>query len=144
MSITGGSITLTIDDYNGLQNAKSTAENEAASLKRQLIETRLNADPAGTIRALTASQRRMLHIIRFAVGNLPPESVRGWPTDVLTQVSADILQLADATTDDAAFAAELLVFVEDCKKVDRFRAARDATKQVEIVDMRAAKLESPT
>ena len=137
MSLSNSTVNLTLEDYTGLQEAKRQAENEAADLRKQLTEARLDIGNDGSTRALVAGTRKALDIVRFAVANLPPETVHNWPVATLVEVSHHIEKLPDATSDDVSFAIELRKFATECDLIARQRQAMRATQKVEIVDMKA-------
>lgn len=128
-------VNLTLDDYNALQLAKVTAENEAASLRKQLADAKLDVDSSGIVRKLTTAARDMLHVVRFAVANCPPETVHGWPFDKLVEISRHIEALPDATSDDVSFAIELQKFAFECKKIELQRQIMKQKQVIETVDM---------
>lgn len=116
-------VNLTLDDYNSLLEARRNAENEAADLRKQLREAKLATGGDDRVRVLTQSVRNALEVVRFAVANMPPETVRGWPWTKLVAVSHDIEVLPDADSDDVSFAIELRKFAVECEKIERQRKA---------------------
>lgn len=137
MSIGSSTINLTLEDYNVLQDAKRQAENEAAGLRKELAEARLDVGNDGSTRALVASVRGALDIVRFAVANMPPETVHGWPIAKLIEVSHSIEKLPDASSDDVSFAIELRKFATECELIERQRQAMKRAQVITVVDMKA-------
>jgi len=131
----GSTVTLTLEDYNSLQVAKAAAENDRADLHKQLIELRLAKGTEQDITALNTAVRRCAEIARFAVANLPPESIKGWPWQQLMVLATQIEGLPDAGPDDKACAIDLRAFARDCEKHERRRAAMPKIA-VEEIDMR--------
>jgi hypothetical protein len=115
-------LTLTLADYDALKNARTTAENEAADLRRQLKEAR-TADPLGKLTDLNKFTRDCMTVARFAVANLPPETIRGWPYEALQNLAHNIHVLPDFSTNDRDMALDLLAFARDAEELEKRRKA---------------------
>jgi len=107
-------LTIPMKDYNAMQSDIATARQEASALREELIAAKL-VDPSDRVKSLTAFARDCLTITRFAVGNLPPEMIRGWPYAALKRVADDIAQLPDCSFDDHDLANELRAFAKECE-----------------------------
>lgn len=115
-------LNMTLADYEALKNARTKAENDLADLQRQLEEARM-ADPTGKLVDLNKFARDCLTIARFAVANLPPETIRGWPYEALREVSKNIHALPDFSTNDRDMALDLLAFAKDAEDLELRRKA---------------------
>jgi hypothetical protein len=101
-------------------------EREFELLRKQLKQATANTTAVVPIeaQAVLAALESALPIVQFAVGNIPPESVRGWPVASLTTL-AD--QLKALFPDDADRQSMVIAFREvaaDAVDIDKFRARR--------------------
>jgi hypothetical protein len=122
-------LSMTLADYEALKSARTKAEQELAAALKQIADARL-VDPDGTITALTAFARDCLTIARFAVANLPPETIRGWPYAELLRISETLHVLPDFSTNDRDMALDLAAFARDCEQLELHRksTAKPPTK----------------
>ena len=114
------SITLTLEEYEGLKEKYRTAENEAAWLTNELARARTE-DGSGQVAPLVVLVRNALDVVSFAVANLPPETTKNWPVEAIRMVSVLTAKLPDHTERDASFALELSGFADECDRIDRMR-----------------------
>jgi hypothetical protein len=105
---------MTLVDYNSLLDARKKAEQELAEVRAELVAAKL-VDPTNRVTEVTAFARDCLTIARFAVANLPPEMIRGWPHETLTKICETIHVLPDHSINDRDMALDLLNFARDCK-----------------------------
>jgi hypothetical protein len=119
-------ITLTGDEYQELLNNTKTANNDAAALRAELVKVRTEALEQGVVsgKLLCELVRHSLTVTRFAVANLPPETIRGWPTEALRKVVMGIPALPDYSIDDRDLAGELRAFADECDRWALERASR--------------------
>ncbi len=115
------SVTLSMEEYDALKNARRTAEAEVAALRDQLAAARAQ-DPAGRVQALHALARDALTIIRFSVGNLPPSMIKGWPHATLKAFADAMSDLPDYSSDDESIAMEFRLFAEEARSHEERRA----------------------
>lgn len=120
------SVTIPYHEFQELQEAKRKAELEAATLKQQITDQKIEAsDPH-----LLALSRAAVEIVRYAVSSLPPESNKGWPFESLRTVAAELPSMPDATHDHGELAQTLVIFSKECEDHERRRQLRDRVKQV--------------
>jgi hypothetical protein len=134
-----------MNDYTMLLNRVKGAEQEAADGRAALQAQRLE-DPTGRVPALTSFARECLTIARFAVANLPPETIRGWPVEALRRMILGLKDLPDYDVNDRDMALDLLNFADDCAQHElRRRGAPPPTKltQAEIDAERARLTNDP-
>jgi len=127
------SVTLTGVEYDELKNARRDAENQVADLRHQLAAAKLISGDPFIIAALTEITRKALDVVRFAVGNLPPETVVGWPSPALREIAVRLPMLPNYSPDDAEVAGELIGFAQDCERWARYRAQDHATRSAPAV-----------
>lgn len=112
-------VTIPYGEFQAIQEARRIAEVAAADLRQQISETKIAAsDPV-----LLVVARSAIEVVRFAVASLPPESTRGWPTEALKRVAANLPSMPDAVQDDQELAITLMSFAREC---DHFEQRRNA------------------
>lgn len=131
------SVTLSMEEFEELRNKERTALNESIELRRQLVEAKQH-DITGEhrIKRLNELVRRFMDVARFGIGNLPPESIVGWPWRKLVEIAVHLKDdLPDFNVDDESFVADLISFAKECEtfELDRLDPTRplktsDATK----------------
>jgi hypothetical protein len=108
-------VTMGLDEFQSLQDARMKAELEVAKLKQQITEQKITAsDPI-----LIVVARAALEVTRFAIANLPPESTVHWPTDALRSIGDNLPSMPDASHDDQEFAITMITFAEECDRFER-------------------------
>ena len=116
-------ITMSLEEYTALTDARRHAEIEAAVLREQ-AKTAAIGDPKGQVAQLIAQARHMLTVCRFAVANLPPTEVRGWPTDALRTIARALPSMPDFDIDDGDLMGEWLAFADEADAAARARAQK--------------------
>lgn len=134
-------ISLELSEYHDLMNAKSAAENKTADLERQLQITQTSDVLVGHLcEALKAARE----VVRFAVANLPPETVRGWPADQLKKF-ADLLETAPGATQDYRdMAMDLRLFSREADTLEQMRVRRDRIMTAGIIGEKPVLVEDKT
>lgn len=115
-------ITIPLEEFDTIRNRVVELSKEATQLREELKKANL-VDPTGRVPALIAAINGVLPIIRFAVGNLDPEIVRGWPHAALKSF-AEAIQSLPAVEDGDNLGAELKVFAREAAEWERYRAER--------------------
>jgi hypothetical protein len=123
-------ITMSMQEYKELESQRDTAREEAAELRKKLHNAEMT-DPGERIPGLVRAIEASLPIVKFAVGNLAPETVRGWPYDELVAFAEELDKLPGADTRTREYALEFRNFVREAQDVERGRRERDAAKSVE-------------
>jgi len=113
-------VTMTIDDFR-------KAEAELDSLREQVKALSMRPVTSNTVTdaRLTAAFSSAMEVVRFAVGNLNPESYRGWPTEALEQLAQAIDELYP---DDPNWQSTAIAFRElagDAIEADTIRVRRE-------------------
>jgi hypothetical protein len=110
-------VKLTMADYQMIIDGRAQAEKDAAALRVELAAARM-ADPTDTITKVTAFARDAMIVARFAVSNLPPETIKSWPHEVLKRVAETMNVLPDFSTNDRDLALDLIAFAKDCEQYE--------------------------
>lgn len=126
-----GNVSMTIEEYEDMKLQRYTAENEAARLQKELVAARMLSSSGESLEALTKLTRDSLAITRFAIANLPPETIRGWPYETLREIASKLPLLPDYTVDDRDLSGEMIAFAAECQRheVRRKSQAGQATTQ---------------
>jgi len=113
-------VNISLDELNTTIAKIAVAEQEIAVLRQQLTDAKLR-DPSERVAEVTRFARNCLTITRFAVANLPPEMIKGWPWEALRRVAEDITLLPDCSIDDRDMAIDLVAFSRECEEHERRR-----------------------
>lgn len=120
-----GTVNIPLDEWNQMQADARKRERELAEATRRARDAE-----AGTgderVRALRDIIDLALPVIQFAVGNLPPESVRGWPHNELFQLADLLCTMPGHAPDHETISAEFRTFAHECRRLAAHRADRDA------------------
>jgi hypothetical protein len=117
-------IEMTLEEYKALEGARDEALKETSRLRAELIDAKLNAvveSSDANLRKIVMLTRALLDVTRFAVGQLPPETNKGWPIKALKTASELLGVLPDHTIDDVSIASEFRAFVAEAERVERYR-----------------------
>jgi hypothetical protein len=111
-------VTMPFSDFRKLERE---LESTKASKTKQAVVVNESERNEALIKALDPARA----IIQFAVANLNPESVRGWPYEALRGY-ADALDAVNAAQDPetTTFAMTLRDFARSAEEIDRFRVER--------------------
>lgn len=117
-------IEMPLEEYQALANARDAAQREVEHLRAALIDAKLSAVVEGSdtnLRKIVTLTRALLDVTRFAVGQLPPETNKGWPIKSL-KTAGELLQvLPDHTTDDVSIASEFRAFAKEAERIELYR-----------------------
>jgi hypothetical protein len=115
--MTTATVSIPYSEFQAIKEAREKAEQEVATIKRQITEEMIEASNQET----RIVARAALEVARFAVANLPPEVTIGWPTEALRAIAKSLPSMPDATLDDPELAITLDHFAMEC---ERFEARR--------------------
>lgn len=133
-------IMLSREEYDTLMYDRRMAESRVAELEQKLEQVRLE-DPSDRVPPLVACIRSALPIVQFALGNLDPTTVRGWPHEAVTAFAETIRSLPGADVTIHEMGLEFLNFARYAARVERDRAERDA-KRIELARQPAAAVDA--
>jgi hypothetical protein len=74
--------------------------------------------------AVLAALESALPIVQFAVGNVPPESVRGWPTASLAALADQIADLFPQDSDRQSMAIAFREVADHALQIEQYRVQR--------------------
>jgi hypothetical protein len=117
-------IKMSLEEYQELTGQRDEAERARGEMAKKLADAEM-ADPTGRVPELVECIRAGLAVVKFAVGNLAPETVRGWPYADLKRFAEGVAKLpgADAFTEGAAH--EFQSFINGAREIEELRRARD-------------------
>jgi len=115
-------VTMSLQEYNDLLAQRDQARREYAELQEQ-IRTTASQDPATA--DLLKCVKAAIPVITFAVGNLDPATVRGWPYGALKTFAVGLDCLPGADTCMKEYALDLRNFIYEARGVESERARRD-------------------
>lgn len=113
-------VTIPFNEFQEITNARDTALTRAAEAEAKLREGKIAANDGTTY----AVARAALDVVRLAIGNLPPETTRGWPIAALRVLAEQLPVMDGASTDDRDFATTIGYFADECAKCELQRKAQ--------------------
>ena len=124
-----GQITIPIEKYTAMQERGNKLERELkdALAACQKAET---TDPQNRIDHLRCTLQHALVVVDFAVANLDPETVRGWPHKDLEELSADMKNLPGASTLEKQVSVAFHEFARFAAQIE-MRRAQNTHKELE-------------
>jgi hypothetical protein len=125
-------VSMSLEDFKAMEAREQGAYAELDKVRAELLAAKLS-DPSNTIKSLVPLCREMLIIVRFAMANLPPMEIRGWPFEAVQSVANRLACMPDNIPDDVTIARELTLFAADVINQDKQHAAawsdREAARQ---------------
>jgi len=124
--VTGPMVQITLAEIDALRDRITTLELDLQTVQLELAETKakgaeVNRDIRVRIeRTITAA----MEIVRFAVQNLPPQFVVGWPHDALATFARCLEMLPTTTDHDKELCQELLTFAGEASELAKERRSR--------------------
>lgn len=119
--MSGATVTIDYAQFQEIQNKRNDAEKRVAELEAQVAKLKLAGGGDVSVEKLTLLARQLMEIARFAVGNLPPESTRGWPVGALTTSANLLKELPDHTIADQEMGIEWMSFASEAERFERRR-----------------------
>jgi hypothetical protein len=113
-------VTIALSQLRAIEVKATDAEAETAKVRAELVAARL-ASPDDRVAKITAFARDCLTLARFAVAHCPPETIVGWPYDVLRRVADGLEHLPDFGIMDRDMAIDLHGFARECEDYERRR-----------------------
>lgn len=118
-------VTIPLTEFQEITNTREEALKRAAAAEKRLNEEKIAANDGATY----AIARAALDVVRLAIGNLPPETTRGWPISALRVIAEQLPVMDGASTDDKDLATTIGYFADECAKCELQRKAQaDAHK----------------
>jgi len=135
-------MTLPVAQYDDMRNQVLARDQRIAELEAQLRAEQV-VDPTGRVDKLLEIIRSSIPVIQFAVANLAPETVRGWPRARLRQLGQLLGDMPSATQLDVELGLNLIAFAGEIEAVEAERAGRDEHVPPPVAVEAARKLAVP-
>lgn len=116
-------VNVPIDEWDEIRNREQKLHAEIAELTQKLAQAE-RTDPTGRLEPTIEAVEAAIPIIQFAVGNLHPDTVRGWPDDALHTFADRLTAMPGATQIQKELAIELRAFAHQAEMRARERATR--------------------
>jgi hypothetical protein len=116
-----GKIELSLEEYDALR-AKTRHLQKLVTDAEAARDAALTADPTGRIPTLTGAIIDAFEVIRFAVGNLDPRTVRDWPHKSLDRFANVLKDLPGASHIPKETALEFIGFAYEARMLEQDRA----------------------
>jgi hypothetical protein len=124
-------VEISLSNLDDLRNDIRKAQARVADLEKQLVDAQLQ-DASGLVPKLVEALKSANTVVQFAVGNLDPTTVRGWPYEALRTI-ADTITAIPGLRDDAdmrSLVEEYRNFAGVAAGLEEFRRKRDAERVV--------------
>lgn len=121
-------VNIKYSDYNKLREDLRTTQNENYELKTKLNAAALGDDAVAKL--LFTSFHSALKVVQFAVGNLEPSTVAGWPHAALVEIADAIEKIPGIDQHIAEMPPELRHFAALAASLEEMRKERDKNKVV--------------
>lgn len=115
-------------DYNKLREDLRTTQNENYELKTKLAAAALGDDVVA--KQLHEAFHETIKVMQFAVANLDPATVSGWPHESLVKIADAIEKIPGIDQHVAELPPELRAFASIAAGLEAFRKERDKNKVV--------------
>ena len=122
-------VSISMSAYDKLRTETRDQQAEIYRLQEALKVAQL-ADNSGTTKLLHDTFHTMMQIVQFAVGNLDPSTIAGWPHQALTDLSDAIDKLPGIERHITEMPQQLRDFAALAKGFEAMRKERDANKVV--------------
>lgn len=129
MSDDDPTITIKLAQYDRLRATGRAAEARILELEAAVKAAQL-ADPAGVIQQTHAALHSAIKIVQFAVGNLTPESIAGWPYEALMQVADGIDKIPGMDPHIKEVSGFFREFAASAQGFEEYRRERDKHKVI--------------
>lgn len=116
-------------EYSKMREEARTQQARIYELEKELAEAKV-ADNSGTTKLLHEALHEALKVVQFAVGNLAPETVSGWPHKALVAVADAVDKLPAIDQHIAEVPSEWRNFARTAANYEEYRRQRDANKVV--------------
>jgi hypothetical protein len=117
-------ISLKLSDYDKMRTGQRALETRLRELEVELTAAQL-ADPSETLGHVHRAFLQAMQVVQFAVGNLPPESIVGWPHAALAHLAEAVNTLPGIGPHLKEIAPELREFARGAASLEAWRKERD-------------------
>lgn len=122
-------VSIAISAYDKLRNETRDQQAEIYRLQEELKQAKL-ADNDGTTKLFHETFHTMMKIVQFAVGNLDPSTIAGWPHQAVADLADAIEKLPGIERHITEMPQQLRDFAALGKGFEALRKERDANKVV--------------
>lgn len=112
-------ISVPLDEFDALRSRIRDLELSVEKAKAEAEAAKL-IDPAGRVAAMASVMADATAVIRFAVSNLDPETIRRWPYQELVRFAKALVDAPGIEGRDA-ISMELQNFAKDCESWEKYR-----------------------
>lgn len=124
-------VSIKMSVYDRLREAGKLAQAEAYKAQELLQAARLtDADGSGMTKNLFDAFHQAMKIVQFAVGNLNPETIAGWPHEALTNVAGYLESIPGIERHLTELPDDLRRFASQAASLENWRRERDKNKIV--------------
>lgn len=116
----GATVTMSLHDFRQVERQLDELRTKLQAADAQAAPRPTDQHAADALRAL----RGALDVVSFAVANLPPEAVVGWPFESLEVIAEQLDILYPTDPDTQTLAITLRQFAGECAQVAEFRGTR--------------------
>lgn len=124
-------VSVKYSEYQKMRDDLKQLQGRVYELEKQVTDGRL-ADPTGTTKLLHDGFHAAIKVVQFAVGNLSPETVVGWPHEALVTVADTIEKTPGMGPHVEELPPELRHFAKLAGGYEAFRKERDKNRVVTI------------
>jgi hypothetical protein len=128
-------VSVKYSQYTKLREDQRAQQQRIYDLEKQLAEAQLGNDGSGAAKLLHEAFHEAIKVVQFAVGNLAPETVAGWPHEALVKIADAIEKIPGIDRHVGELPPELRYFAklaagyEEHRKQRAQRAAIAATAE---------------
>lgn len=121
-------VTVPLSMYDKLREELKQLQGKNYELEKQVTAAKLG--DSDVAQQLHAAFHDAMKIVQFAVGNLDPATVAGWPHEALVAVAAAIEKIPGVDRHISELPEELRAFAGVAKGLEEYRRERDKNKVV--------------
>lgn len=124
-------VTVKYSSYQKLRDDQRSLQEKVYELEKKLAAAQLN-DASGATKILFDVFHETIKIVQFAVGNLAPETVAGWPHQALYAIADAIEQVPGVDQHVKELPNDLRHFAKLAAGYEAYRKERDKNRIVTI------------
>lgn len=122
-------VTVKYSVYHKLREDLRETQNRVYVVEKELAAAQLN-DGSGAAQLLHGAFHEAIKVVQFAVGNLAPETVAGWPHKALVAIADAIEKIPGIDVHVREMPSELRHFAKLAAGYEEYRKQRDANRVV--------------
>jgi hypothetical protein len=122
-------VSVPLSQYDKLRTAVRDTQARVYELEEQLTAAQL-ADNSGTTKLLLDTFHATMRVVQFAVGNLEPTTIAGWPHQALVEIADALEKIPGVDRHIGEMVLPLREFAKRAAGYEAFRKERDANRVV--------------